>query len=693
MKNLTIILVLVFAFGFGGSIFSQRDLEKGEEAFKNGEFSIAKDFLKDALTKIKDKEKKAEITFRIAECYRYLLNPKLAESWYDKAIKKGYPDPLAVLYLADAMKMNEKYDEAVIEYKKYMKQIPDDPRGEFGENSCELASGWKKNPTRYQVENMAFFNSKEEDFSPTFAKKDFKIVYFTTSREGAKGDKKSAISGQNFTDIFQTSLDRKGKWSVPTPLGEPVNSDNDEGASTLNQKGNTMYFTRCPVEKGKILGCHLYSAAKKGNNWDIPVQITIPGIADSVTIQYPCISIDEKTLYFTANLPGGYGGMDIWSVAKSKKGKGDFLEPVNLGHDVNTSGNEAFPFIREGGTLYFASDGQLGMGGLDMFKAKKDADGKWKAENLQYPLNTSSDDFGIIFEGNADRGFFTSNRTGGKGASDIYYFEIPGLQLTVEGFIKDEATGASIVGALVKILGDDGYSLEMNSEADGSFKFKLRENVDYSVSATYKDYYTNKVIVSSKGINQNKLFKQDILLSKIEIKKAIVLPNIEYNFNDSSLRPESTVSLDKLIETLIDNPNITIELGAHTDFRGKDEYNMKLSLGRARSVVNYLISKGIEADRLSWKGYGESQPKLVTDSIAKHYPFLKTGDVLDEKYITALKGEKQKDDCHQINRRTEFKVLSTDYIPKVKPQNDDEQQDQQDQPGQGTEKPKEGGDK
>ncbi|MCX6256711.1 MAG: hypothetical protein NTW49_02245 [Bacteroidia bacterium] len=334
MKITRIVPVLVFLFFAGFQSIAQRDLEKGEEAFKMGQYSTAKDFLKEALTKVKDKEKKAEITFKIAECYRYLLTPKIAESWYDKAIKKGYPDPLAHLYFADAMKMNEKYDEAIVEYKKYRQQIPDDPRGEFGEKSCELASGWKKNPTRYQVENMAFFNSKEEDFSPTYAKKDFKTVYFTSSREGVKGDKKSNISGQNFTDIFQTSLDRKGKWSVPTPLGEPVDTENDEGACTLNQKGNTMYFTRCPAEKNKALGCHLYMTAKKGNNWDTPVEIRIPGIADSVTIQYPSISPDEKTLYFAANLPGGYGGSDIWMVTKSKKGKGEFGEPVNIRPEI-----------------------------------------------------------------------------------------------------------------------------------------------------------------------------------------------------------------------------------------------------------------------------------------------------------------------------------------------------------------------
>ncbi|MCX6256712.1 MAG: OmpA family protein [Bacteroidia bacterium] len=312
-----------------------------------------------------------------------------------------------------------------------------------------------------------------------------------------------------------------------------------------------------------------------------------------------------------------------------------------------------------------------------MFKAKKGADGKYKVENLQYPLNTSADDFGIIFEGNSERGFFTSNRSGGKGQSDIYYFEIPGLQLTAQGFVKDEKTGTPVIGALVKILGDDGYTLEMNTEADGSYKFKLRENVDYSISASYKDYFTNKGLVSTKGVNQNQLFKQDITLSKIVKNVGITLPNIEYAFNDTTLRPESMVELDKLVETLNDNPTITIELGANTDFRGKDDYNMKLSFGRARSVVTYLISKGIEAERLTWKGYGKSQPKVVTDTLVKAHPFLKTGDVLTEAFITALKDDNQKEECNQINRRTEFKVLSTDFISKIKSASDEEQPDQQ----------------
>ena len=663
MKNCKTLIFGILLMIISSNLYSQkRELEKADQAFSLHEYDLAKDIYLKAYGKLQgDKVKKAEVTFKIAECYRYTGISKKAESWYKKAIKRKYPDPLTYMYYADMLRMNEKYEEAVVQYRIYKDKVPDDERGEYGEQACELSAKWKNNPTRHIVENMAFFNSKEGDFSPTFAKKDYKIVFFTSSRQGSTGEKVSKVSGQYYTDLYQTSLDRKGKWSVPTPLVETINSEYDEGASSLNKKANTLFFTRCRFEKNKKLGCQIYSAKKKGVNWDIPILLNIA--ADSVDVKHPSLSADETTLYFTATMPGGYGGRDIWMVKREKKNK-PFGEPINVGPEINTRGNEAFPYIHADGRLFFSSDYHLGMGGLDIFVAEKGEDGKWTVKNLQYPINSAADDFGIIYEGTKEKGFFTSNRRGGKGGDDIYSFLLPPKIFTIEGFVKDEKTDEVIIGAKVKIRGDDGFTLEMNTEADGSFKFKLSPEVDYVITAQIDEYLLGKINESTKGLDENKDFLANIILSPIVKFEDIPLPNIEYDYNKATLRPESMVELDKLVETMEDNPTITIELNSHTDYIGSDDANITLSNNRAKSVVDYLSSKGISADRMQSKGFGESKPKTVTKEDAITYPFLKAGDNLNEEFIKSLESEEQQLGANQLNRRTSFKILSTDYVPQ-----------------------------
>ncbi len=660
--NKLILLAILFLFMIP-SVIAQRDIEKGYEFYEKQEWSIAKDYLRSGYQKIKDKKIKPEVTFMIAECYRKMLNTKVAESYYKKAIARKYPDPIAVLYYADMLKMNERYDEAVIQYKKYLEKVPGDERGEYGVKSCERAAVWKNNPTRYKVEAMAFFNDKELDFSPAFAKKDYRVVYFTSSREGTTGDKVSDISGVNYYDIFQTSLDRKGKWSVPTPLGPPVNSEFEEGGCALNRKANQLFFSRCAEEKHKDLGCQIYMSTKKGQGWGDPTHIPIAH--DSTDIKFPNLSADEKTLYFTADIPGGYGGQDIWMVKRAKKTK-PFGAPINLGPEINTFGNEWTPYSRTDSTLYFASDHHLGMGGMDMFKADLQPDGKWVIENMKYPVNSAADDFGMIFKGADEEGFFSSNRSGGKGSFDIYYFELPGLRFESKGYIVDKETEEPKVGAKVTIRGDNGFLLEMVSEADGSYKFpKLKGDVDYSVTAELDGYFVGKVEFSTKGVDADQEFNSNIALEKIIVAKDYDIDDIFYAFNDAAIKPESFVSLDSLVILLEDNIKITIELNAHTDFRGSPEANLDLSNRRAKSVVDYLTNKGIEVERLTSRGYGEDVPHTVNASKAAEYEFLKEGDVLTEDFINNLANDDQREVAHQINRRTQFKVVSTDFQSKL----------------------------
>ncbi len=664
MRILKLIILITLTTIINYSTFAQtKEEKKANEAFMYGQYAEAIDLYRAAYAKETNNVNKAKIIYRTALCYRNLDESKSAELWFKKTIMVKYPEPLAVLYYADALKMNNKFDDAIIQYKKYQKIAPDDPRGKIGVESCKLSAKWKAKPTRYKVENMAFFNSKYGDFCPVYAKKDFKILYFSSDRPGSKGSNVHKVTGHGFTDLWQTTKDRKGKWSEPAPVGgETVNTPDDEGASSLNLKGNTLYFTRCSVDKKKVMGCKLFMAPKRGVNWGDAIRIEVKGAGDSISVAHPAISPNELTLYFTSNMQGGYGGKDIWMMKRDKKTK-PFGDPINLGPEINTPGNEVFPYVRKDGVLFFSSDYHMGMGGLDIFRADKDKKtGKYTVTNLKYPLNSSADDFGIIYEGSKERGFLTSSRKGGKGSDDIYEFYLPPLKFTVSGVIYDEKTEEPLKGVKITLKGSNGETKEAISEIDGSYKFELGANTDYQIQTKVNKYLNGKGSTSTKGIEVDKDFKVDIYMAPIE--KPIELPNILYDLAKWDLRPESMVSLDKLVETLNENPNITIELRSHTDFRGSDDANKELSQKRAQSVVDYLISKGIAADRLVAKGYGESMPKKVDKKQAARYRFLPEGQLLDEKFIKSLSTVEEQEAAHQINRRTEFKVLSTNYIPK-----------------------------
>ena len=395
---------------------------------------------------------------------------------------------------------------------------------------------------------------------------------------------------------------------------------------------------------------------KTGDNWSEPKNIGL--LPDSLIAAHPAITRDGLTLYFVSELQGGFGGKDIWMVTRAKEGDA-WSKPSNLGPDINTSGEELFPYVREDGTLYFSSDGLIGMGGLDIFKAVIQPDGSWVVQNMKSPINSFADDFGIAFENENERGMFSSTRKG-KGNDDLYSFELPPLRFNVTGLVKNEKTGTAIAASTVQLIASDGSNLQAETGTGGEFKFALKPDVDYIFLASKNGFLNGKEKETTKGQEKSRDFMVTILLTAID--RPIELPNIFYDFGKWDLRPESMVSLDKLVETLNDNPNITIELMSHTDSRDTEEYNLALSQKRAQSVVQYLIEKGINAARLSPKGYGESTPKIVDASIAAQSPFLKIGTTLSEQYINTLASEEQKEVAHQINRRTEFRVLKTDYV-------------------------------
>lgn len=632
--------IILLAITATNAVAQPKRVKEADRLFNNKEYYEALEAYKKASESARgNKALKAEVTYKQGLCYMAFKETKKAEVWFAKAIKAKYQDPIAILYLGDMMRENGKYDEALAEYEKYSKLKPDDPRGPAGVESCKLSVKWKAAPTKHVVTNVRDLNSKYDDFSPIYSRKNFKEIIFTSSREGSIGNGTDGWTGEAFSDIYEAKLDRNGKWSTPTSFKEPLNSKYNDGAATLNRKYSIMFFTRCEYDKNKVKGCQIYTTRKKGNSWDEPT--LVPFAADSFTVGHPWLSDDEQTLYFASDMPGGLGGRDIWIAPYDKKAK-SWGTPVNLGPQINTASDELYPTLRDDTTLYFSSNGHVGMGGLDLFEASYKK-GKWGGvSNLKFPLNSESDDYAIIFEGKKERGFFTSSRAGGRGGSDIYDFNVPPVLFTLGGIVYDFDTKAPVEGAKVAMVDKDGMTFDVFTDKTGSYYFdekKFVEDNTYNLVASSTDYLNDKGTETTEGESSGRDFKKDFFL-KTTKKGPIRLPEILYDLNSAVLRPESKDSLNGLILTLRDNPNITVELMSHTDSRGSSKSNVDLSQRRAQSVVDYLISQKIDPSRLGAKGYGET--RLLNKC--------KDG-------VTCSEEE------HQRNRRTEFRITSTTFVP------------------------------
>lgn len=662
MKNFKTIFFLITLIFFSVNLFSQKRLiKKADEAFAIGEYFLASETYEKVYEKLTSKPEKAEVAFKIGECGRIMMDDKKAAKWYRKAVRYHTDKPLAWLYYGNALKTKGEYDEAKIQFKKYQNLVPTDERGKIGEKSCDLALDWIANPTRYTVIKAEDINSKYSDFSPSFGKSKAEI-YFSSTRESANGKEPSNITGQSYSDIFTAKKDRKGKWSIPVPVEGNVNTPGSEGTAVILNEGSTMYFSMCKQTENANMGCKIYKSRYNAGGWSDPQEVELTGDS-SVTVAHPAVSKDEMTMYFVSDsIPGMKcrGGKDIWVVKRSSP-NGKWSKPENLGSKINTKGDEKFPYISDAGILYFASDGHPGMGGLDIFKAVKNGT-TWEVENMKSPINSPKDDFGICFYQDKKFGYLSSDR---DKYVNLYEFSMPDLFFVMKGKVINSNSNAPLPEAMVHLTSPSGHESEINSASDGTFRFNLHPNTDYTVIASKSKYLSAIVDRSTKGLNKSKTF--DVILDLAPIKNTFELPNIEYDVAKTTLRPESMVSLDKLVKILTVNSHITIELSANTDFRGGDEYNQNLSEGRALSVMNYLISKGIKTDRLTSVGNGEKNPKLISNKtkngrkILTKYRFLKNGDVLTEDFINKLETDEQKEICHQLNRRTEFRVLRDDY--------------------------------
>lgn len=630
-------------------------LSGAEEKQRIGEYYEAAAIYRKVYTKTSPKKRdlRGYIAYRMAECNRLINNTGKATSAYMNAIRYDYPDSTVYLRMGQMLQKTGRYPEAIKNYDIYMENDPSNLLAINGIQGCELAPGWKKNPTRYEVRRMDKFNSRRGEFSPMLAGDKYDQLYFASSRSKDKDAKVSAITGQNNNNLFLVKQDEKGAWLAPVELEDEVNTEYDEGTPSFSPDGNTMYYTYCAQDPEGPRTAEIYISTRSSAKWGKGTRATI--VKDSVTaLGHPSISPDGKYLYFVSDAVGGFGGKDIF---RARVAGNDFGPMENLGEEINTPGDEMFPYVRDSVTLYFASNGHPGMGGLDLFKATQDSTGKWKVENLGAPINSMADDFGITFAGKEERGFFCSNRNDARGYDHIYSFERPTITIFIEGIVND-VDEYPIEDATVRIVGKDGLNVKVPVKKDGTYRVELERDIRYVMMASARGYLNQNYELHTGPEEKNETYIVDFFLSPIS--KPVVIDNIFYDFDKATLRPESKKALDEMIKMLNDNPNVTIELGAHTDRKGTDQYNERLAQRRAQSVVDYLIAGGIEAARLEAKGYGESVPKMINKKMAKQFDFLKEGDVLTEEFILALPPEQQ-EIADQINRRTEFKVLRTNY--------------------------------
>ena len=633
----------------------EKNLKKGEKYLAVGEYYDAATQFKRAYqrTAPKERERRGQIALKVAYCNERINSTQKAIAAYSNAVRYNQATPHDRLLYARQLLKNGSYKQAETEFRAVLDSMPDDILAKNGLLSAQNAPRWKQEGSRYQVKRMDLFNSRRDDYSPVLGGDQHDILYFTSTRNDAQGNELSGITGAKPADIFMSQKDEKGKWQKPEPVNGGLNTDYDEGACSLSPDGRTMYLTQCQTDPSYPRYAQIVTSNRADAAWGKTEELKITNDTLS-SYAHPAVSPDGEWIYFVSDMPGGLGGLDIWRARITATGLGGV---ENLGEPINTPGNEMFPTFRPNGDLYFSSDGHPGMGGLDIFIASPGKDGRYKIEHPGYPLNSQGDDFGMTFEGVHNRGFFSSNRNDGRGWDKIYSFENPEIVQSVKGWVYEQ-DGYEWPAAMVYIVGSDGTNKKVSVKGDGSFEYVLTPNVEYMFLATCKGYLNHKeeLQVKPKGESEETVLQFPLA----SITAPVLIDNIFYDFDRATLRPESTVALDELVKLLNENPNVTIELSAHCDYKGSAEYNKRLSQRRAESVVEYLTAKGIARDRLSPVGYGKEKPKTIRKKLTEKYPWLKENDMLTEDYILKLDKDKQ-EICNQLNRRTEFIVLRTTY--------------------------------
>ena len=630
-------------------------MRKGEKFLAIGEYHDAAEQFKKAYTKTPTKERqlRGQRALKMAHCYRHISSTQKAISAYRNALRYNVASLDDRLDYARLLLKNGEYKRALTEFELLNDSMPNNVLVRNGLLSAKMAPKWKEQGSDYTVKKMTEFNSRRADYCPVLAGDQWDRLYFSSTRNDALGDELSGITGAKPGDIFFSDKDDKGKWSKPQTIESGLNTEYDEGACCLSPDGSTMYLTQCLSDASYPRFAQIVTAQRSDASWGKTTPLLITNDTLSA-YAHPAVSPDGEWLYFVSDMPGGKGGLDIWRMRLTANGP---VGVENLGEPINTPGDEMFPTFRPNGDFYFSSDGHPGFGGLDIFIATVGEDGKYHLSHPGYPLNSQGDDFGMTFQGQLNQGFFSSNRGDGRGWDHVYSFYNPEIVQTIRGWIYEQ-DGYELTAGEARIVGTDGTNLRLGVRGDGSFEYVVKPGVDYIILAMCDGFLNHKEEIHVDSVKESKVY--DLQFPLASISAPVLIDNIFYAFDKATLLPESKNALDSLILMLNENPNITIELSAHTDYRGAEDYNKKLSQKRAESVVKYLINHGIAADRLTAVGYGEEKPKTIRRKVAERYPWLKENDVLTEEFILKLKPEQQ-ETANALNRRTEFKVLRTTY--------------------------------
>ncbi|MBR1516594.1 MAG: PD40 domain-containing protein [Bacteroidales bacterium] len=724
-RGLLLLLALIIG---AGSVWAQKTsmAEKADKLFSQRQYIAALEKYEEAYRKIgSNKTEKNRIYFQMAECHRLMNNYIEAESHYRRLISSKYytTEPKVYYYLAEMYRYEGKFEEAEKMYVEYLNIVPDDEFARSRNESLIMVRHLINNRTRHVIKRVENWNTEYNEWGPRFFGNDTTKIVFTSSRFGAtENENVDAWTGQAFSDLYQVYMDRRGVWTQEPELLESqgrINSPVNEGEPCFSPDGRTIYFTRCDARKNQTQGCYIYTSTygepaepevaddgkgkkkkntkkkkkKKGETtveeWSEPMRVYLGDTAYNYL--YPAVSSDGLTLYFSSDMPGGKGDYDLW-VARRSSTSEEFGKPVNLGSVINTPGREAFPVLRYDSLMYFSSNGLPGIGGYDLFRTEISGSRFSDPENLGVPINSSYDEMSILYYPADDhstveeRGYFSSNRpfedphnknvqTKGKKIDnihdDLFYFTVAPLVYSIEGIVRDEKSMQLVNNAKVKLVGSDGSENDTYTDRRGFYRFGtdvVRRNVVYKLIVSKVDYFTTEGSESTKGYTTDKDIVHDFRIEPVP-HQPVMLPEIRYDLSKWDLKEEFMDSLMDLYLIMSNNPNIVVEIRAHTDCRPfLGLTNDTLSQRRAQSVVDYLVSRGIERDRLVAKGYGEREPRVLQHDVninlgGKVYTF-SAGTEMACDYISHLPEGDYQEAAHLLNRRIEFRVLRTDYVSK-----------------------------